>query len=191
MGTNISWRTAHNAGIAKLKSENNRAGSPIAGLVDTNALQIMGFSKGGGGTLLAAHDQGAAVKSAQALAPYMDNIAYNIRNINAATIVYTGTDDVVAPAMGAVGMFNSLPRSVERTLAYFRGMPHKGWMLDGTSQDHVKALTYITAWMKVHLSGDNSYASYVDGHQNWFRRFEHYEANQGNSAPLLPTGCGQ
>lgn len=194
MGTNIYWRQAHNAGIAKLKSENNRSGSPISGLVNTNALQIMGFSKGGGGTLLAASDQGAAVKSAQALAPYMDSQTYNINGVRAATICYTGTDDRVAPPQPVVRMYNSLPFSIEKTLAYFRSMPHAAWMMDGTYEQHQKALTYITSWMKVHLSGDSSYAGYIDGSQNWFFRFEQGgnsdQSFGGGGLPPLSPGCG-
>lgn len=184
MGNNPQWRSAHNAGIAMLKSENGRSQSPIAGMVNTNALQIMGFSKGGGGTLLAAHDQGAAIKSAQALAPYMDT-SYNISKIKAATIIYTGSDDVVAPPQPVEGMFEALTSSVERTLAYFDEMPHKGWMLDGSAEQHEKALTYMTSWMKVYLSGDSSFDGYIDGSQSWFYRFEHYDSGEG------PGGTGR
>ena len=184
MGGNPEWRTAHNAGIAKLKSENSRSGSPIAGLVNTNALQIMGYSKGGGGTLLAAHDQAGNLKSAQAIAPYMDTY-FNIGNIKAATIIYTGVDDSVAYPSRAVDMFEALPNSVARTLAYFNEFGHMVWWNNGDPTAHEKALTYIVSWMKVYLSGDSGYASYIDGSQDWFHQFEHYDAGQG------PGGTGR
>lgn len=184
MGGNPQWRKAHNAGIAKLKVENNRSGSPISGLVKTNALQIMGYSKGGGGTLLAAHDQGSALKSAQALAPYMDTV-YDIGNIKAATIIYTGKDDTVAYPTRAVDMFEALPNTIDRTLAYFNGFGHLSWFPGATQQDHDKALTHIVSWMKVYLDGDTSYASYLDGSEDWFFQFEHYDAGEG------PGGTGR
>ncbi len=181
MGYNPQWRKAHNAGIAKLKSENKRSGSPIAGLVKTDALQIMGYSKGGGGTLLAAHDQGANLKTAQAIAPYMDT-SYNIGNIKASTIIYTGVKDKVAPASQSLGMFAALPKSIDRTLAYFNGFGHMVWWNNGDADAHTKALTYIVSWMKVYLSGDNRYESYLDGsQQDWFYKFEHYDAGEAGS----------
>jgi dienelactone hydrolase len=190
MGGNPQWRTAHNAGIARLKSENNRAGSPIAGLVKTDAMQIMGYSKGGGGTLLAANDQGANIKSAQAIAPYMDTV-YNITGIKAATILYTGAEDPVAFPSRVVDMFNALPKTIDRTLAYFNGFGHMVWFPNGGEKEHNQALTYIVSWMKVYLNGDNSYASYLDGSQNWFYKFEHYDAGEGPmSKGTSMGGCG-
>lgn len=183
MGMNPQWRNAHNAGIAKLKSESNRSGSPIAGLVRTDALQIMGYSKGGGGTLLAAHDQGAGLKTAQAIAPYMDTVN-NISNIKASTIIYTGTDDAVAPPFQSLAMFSSLPKSINRTLAYFNGFGHMVWWNKGDPTAHERALTYIVSWMKVHLNGDSRYEAYLDGTQDWFYRFEHYDAGErGGTLP--------
>ncbi len=174
MGLNPQWRTAHNAGIAKLKSENNNPSSPIAGLVNTNALQIMGYSKGGGGTLLAADDQGANLKTAQAIAPYFDTV-HTLNKVRAATIIYTGTEDTVAVPQQSVMMYNSLPASIDRTLCYFNGFNHMVWWNKGDPTAHERALTYIVSWMKVYLSGDTSYKSYLDGSQPWFFRFRHAE----------------
>ncbi len=189
MGLNPQWRMAHNAGIAKLKAENNRSGSPIAGLVNTNALQIMGYSKGGGGTLLAADDQGANLKTAQAIAPYFDTV-HTLNRVKASTIIYTGTDDTVAPATQSLSMFASLPTSINRTLAYFNGFGHMVWWNNGDPDAHRKSLTYIVSWMKVYLSGDNRYAGYVDGSQDWFYRFEHYDAGQAGGSGGNMAGCG-
>ncbi len=173
-GLNPQWRTAHNAGISKLKSENNRAGSPIAGLVNTNALQIMGYSKGGGGTLLAANDQGASLKTAQAIAPYFDTF-HALNGIRSATIIYTGTQDTVAPAQQSLMMYSSLPKSIDRTLCYFNGFGHMVWWNKGDPTAHDKAWTYIVSWMKVYLNGDTRYESFIDGSQPWFFQFKHGE----------------
>lgn len=191
MGFNSEWRKAHNAGIAKLKTENSRSGSPINGLVNTRALQIMGYSKGGGGTLLAANDQGANIKTAQALAPYIDYPQYDISNIKAATICYTGTEDTVAPPQRVVGMYQQLPRSIPRTLAYFNGMGHMAWWNMGSRDNHTKILTYMVSWMKVYLSDDSRFAPYLDGHQEWFYQFEHGDANaDGGADDGGSGGCG-
>ena len=169
-GTNPTWTTAHKAGIAKLKSENTRAASPIYGLVDTANLQIMGYSKGGGGALLASASLGSQIKTTQAMAPYMD-YSYNLSGITAKTICYTGTSDTVASPSKVVTMYNSLSDSITRTLAYFDGFSHLTWVDGGNSTSQSRAKTYITSWMKVYLDGDTAYSIYIDGHQDWFYAF--------------------
>ncbi len=180
-GYNSEWRTAHKAGINKLISENNNSSSPIKGFVNTSKLQVMGFSKGGGGTLLASSDLGATVASTQALAPYMD-LSYNISGIKSPTICYTGTNDYIAPPSKVVSMFNALPASIDRTLAYFSGVTHLDWNNYGSYQDRFK--TYVTSWMKVYLDGDTSYKAYIDGSQNWFYDFVQYETTSAASPSL-------
>lgn len=182
MGTNSSWREAHNAGIDQLIEETNRSSSAIYGMVETDKLQVMGHSKGGGGCLLASADQGSNIASTIALAPYMD-FSYDLSTIASATQLQTGTDDAIASPDAVVDMFNSLPASVDRTLAYFDGIGHMAWASGGENHDWLK--TYITAWMKVYLDGDTSYEQYIDGHQDWFYRFEHYAAGEAGSG----DGC--
>ncbi|MBP7342813.1 MAG: hypothetical protein KA957_10905 [Syntrophaceae bacterium] len=184
-GYNSSWTTAHKAGISMLKSENTRTGSyfrpnPIKGKVNTSRLQIMGFSKGGGGALLASADLGSGVQTTQALAPYMD-FSYSLRNIKAKTICYTGRSDIIASDSAVVRMYNSLPTSIDRTLGYFNGFAHTDWMT-GTSYNtyNNRAKKYITAFMKYHLEGDAAYQTYLYGTEhnkdmsaNWFYGYAH------------------
>jgi hypothetical protein len=181
LGNNPQWTAAHTAGLAVLKSENARSGSPIYGKLNTAALQIMGFSKGGGGALLASTNAGSSIKATQALAPYMDNQNYNISGIRSATICYTGTADSIASPNNVVKMYNSLPDSINRTLAYFNDVQHVDWYTaNGSYRDRFK--TYITSWMKVYLNNDNTFSSYIDGHQqDWFFAFAHNRDYNGDS----------
>lgn len=173
-GTNSTWREAHNAGIAKLRSENTRTGSPIRGLVRTGDLQIMGFSKGGGGALLAASDQGSGIRTTQALAPYMD-FSYNLSGIRSATIVHTGSSDSIAPARRGKEMFDALPTSIDRTYAEYSRASHTDWYgRSGSYRDRFQ--TYITGWMKVYLDRDTSYRTYINGSQSWLSDYVHYAA---------------
>jgi hypothetical protein len=179
MGFNDTWQRAHNAGIAKLKSENTRSSSPISGLVRTGDLQIMGFSKGGGGALLAAADQGTGIKTCQGLAPYMD-FGYDLSGISAQTIVHTGSSDMIAPANSqGKPMFNDLPSTIDRTYAEYRSASHTDWYgLTGSYRDRFK--TYVTSWMKVYLDGDENYRSFIDGSQDWFADFIHNPAGSSS-----------
>jgi hypothetical protein len=182
-GTNSSWTTAHKAGISMLKSENTRTGStlrpnPIKGKVNTARLQIMGFSKGGGGALLASNDLGSGVQTTQALAPYMD-YSYSLRSTKAKTICYTGRSDTIASDRAVVTMYNSLPTSIDRTLGYFNGFSHTDWMT-GTSYNtyNNRAKKYITAFMKYQLEGNAAYQTYLYGAEqqkdaSWFYGYAH------------------
>jgi dienelactone hydrolase len=179
-GYNSSWTSAHKAGIAMLKSENTRTGSAIYGKVNTAKLQIMGFSKGGGGALLASAALGAGVKATQALAPYMD-ASYNLSATKAITACYTGTSDIIASPSNVVKMYNSLPSTVDRTLGYFSGFAHTDWMTGSTANSNGnRAKKYITAFMKYHLDGDSAYYTYlygaehtIDMNAGWFYGYAH------------------
>jgi hypothetical protein len=178
LGTNPEWTAAHMAGISVLKSENSRSSSPIYGKVNTNALQIMGFSKGGGGALLASANMGSQIKATQAMAPYMD-FAYNLNGVSSTTICYTSTADFIAFPRNVVDMYNSLPDSITRTLAYFEGISHTDWYgSSGNYRDRMK--TYITSWMKVYLDNNSAYGSYIQGNQGWFFAFARNEDYTGS-----------
>jgi len=176
-GNNPSWTSAHKSGIAQLKVENTRSGSPIKGKVNTAKLQIMGFSKGGGGTLLASASLGSAIKTTQAIAPYMDS-SYNLSGIKSPTICYTGTSDSIASPSAVVTMYNSLP-SVPKTLAYFSGAAHTDWM-PGSSNNTTtnRGKKYITAFMLYHMDGNSSYKTYLYGTEHskdssWFNQYKY------------------
>jgi hypothetical protein len=179
-GNNSSWTSAHRAGIAQLKVENTRSGSAINGKVDISKLQIMGFSKGGGGALLASASLGSGIKTTQAMAPYMDS-SYNLSGIRSATICYTGTSDSIASPGNVVRMYNSLPDSIDRTLAYFNGFPHTNWMPGSSNNSNTnKAKKYITAFMLYHMDGNSSYQTYLYGSEHtkdmntsWFYGYVH------------------
>lgn len=191
LGVNRQWKMAHKAGINKLLAENDRFFSPISGLVDTDKLQIMGFSKGGGGALLASSDLGDAVQSTQALAPYIDRINFDLSGITAATVCYTGTDDNIAPPDRVVKMYNSLPDTTERTLGYFNDVNHLGWYgARGDFRDRKK--TYITAWMKYYLDGDDSYFPWLYGdiHEDHMDSGWFYDYSHNADASSGGWGCG-
>ncbi len=181
-GNNPEWTNAHKAGISQLKKENTRSGSPIKGKVSTAKLQIMGFSKGGGGTLLASASLGSAIKTTQALAPYMDSY-YNLSGIKSPTICYTGTSDIIAAPSAVVTMYNSLPGSIKKTLGYFNGFGHTQWMPGSSNNTNTnRAKKYITAFMLYHIDGNASYKTYLYGTEHnkdasWFYQYK-YSSNQ-------------
>ena len=175
-GYNSDWRDAHVAAYTELLDENSRSGSVVFQKIKADKIQIMGFSKGGGGTLMAAQDlaiQGKPVGAVQALAPYFD-VWRDVNRITAPTAIHGGSSDVIAPTgTHSVRMFNGLASGTKRLLAIYSGLSHTEWY-SGSGSNRYKMKQYITAWMKVHLDGNADYLQYITGssHQaSWFSTF--------------------
>ena len=157
------WATAHKGGVDKLKDENSRLLSPIRNKVDTAKLGIMGFSMGGGGTLLAAGDLGTQIKTAVPLAPWLGVSIPSYRNIKAKTLIISGASDSVAFPGTIAGYYNNLP-AITKGLAEVRGASHLDWFgLTSSSTQRTRFKTLTTAWLKSYLQGDTSYLPYFSG----------------------------
>lgn len=177
LGTPLNWETAHKGGIDKLKSENSRALSAIRNKVDTNRLGIMGFSMGGGGTLLAAADLGSQIKTAVPLAPWLGTLSPSYRNIKAKTLVVSGSSDIVAYPGVIAGYYRNLPTSITRGWAEFRGVGHDDfYSITASSTHQTRIKNLVTSFLKVNLTGDTSYQTYLNGAQrnaSWFTNYEY------------------
>ena len=175
------WERAHKGGIDKLKSENTRLLSSIRGKVDTNRLGIMGFSMGGGGTLLAAGDLGSQIKTAVPLAPWLGVSIPSYRNIRANTLIISGSSDSVAFPSTIAGYYRNLPSSLTRGLAEVRGANHNDFYSTfASSSQQTRFKTLTTAWLKVYLNGDTSYQTYLNGTEHnrnvsagWYTQYEY------------------
>jgi dienelactone hydrolase len=179
-GTPPVWQTAHKAGISKLKAENTRTAAPIYNRVDLAKLSLAGFSMGGGGTLLAAADLKSEVKTAIPLAPFLGSSSPNYMSISAKTLIQAGSNDTVSNPSTVASYYQSLPTSISRALATFRGASHLDWINGGNATQQARFKTLITSWMKVYLDGDSAYFTYLDGAEHdrhlaedWFTRYEY------------------
>jgi hypothetical protein len=175
-GNNPEWRDAHVAAYEELIEENGRAGGPIAGHVNVNKIQIMGYSKGGGGALMAAQQlssQGKVIGAVQPLAPYFDSWS-NVNLITAPIAIHGGSSDIIAPTGShAVPMFNGLASGTKRLLAIYSGLSHTTWV-SSSSTHHPRIKQYVTSWMKVYLDANSGYQKYINGtshNPSWFSTF--------------------
>ncbi len=179
-GNNGDWCDAHEDAYYEIKAENELSGSPIEGAVDYSRLQIMGYSKGGGGTLLAAVDlsnAGEPIAAVQSLAPYFDS-AYqgtDLSSIAAPTAFHAGSSDSTAPPSSHTDpMFANMNANTTRLRAIYDGMGHLSWVGSDNSY-RPKVKQYIIAWMKYHMDGDTAYYSYINGadhHPEYFTTYE-------------------
>jgi dienelactone hydrolase len=157
------WKEAHIGGIEQLEEENDRSASPIHNMVDTDSLGIMGYSLGGGGALKAADELGRDVKAVLGLSPVeLTNIGNSLyRNITAATVCYTGTED--APDI-VTDIYDALPNNITKAYVNFVDAVHFDWMdILSSPEMQVRFKTAVVAWLKYYLDGDASYYTYLNG----------------------------
>ena len=176
--TVLGYETAHKSGIEILKAENSNPTSPIYGKIGKYG--IMGYSKGGGGSINASSDLGNEVDTCIGLAPWG---ATPTRNLSAATMILTGTVDMIAPAYMGKTAFEILPSDIPQLYASLRGKAHLFWNMNvnpGNADD------LIIAWLKYHLEGDASYKSIIQNPGYEFTDYEYYEGSGSNGGP---DGC--
>jgi dienelactone hydrolase len=137
-------------------NENERAGSPLMGKIDKKTTGLMGWSMGGGGTLIAA-SQTPSLKAAIGLCAWgPSGGAMNKVPI----LMFEGTADVLAASMSD-GYYGQVPDSVPKMLFETTGADHF-YANDPASQSGIIGL-YGLSWMKVFLEGDMRYKQFLTG----------------------------
>lgn len=181
LGVPPIWANAQVGGFAELEDENSRSNSPLAGNIDLSKRNLMGFSMGGGGVLLAAEEMGDAPTSSIALAPWLG--AYNVdySQIDAPMLILGSENDELA--YHSEEYYAELPSNLERGLAIYAGGSHFNWFGgDPDTAYKLKFRTLVTAFLDVQLKGDNSAYSYFDGSEHdehvsegWFSAFDYQD----------------
>jgi dienelactone hydrolase len=135
-------------------NENERMGSPLMGKIDKNTTGLMGWSMGGGGTLIAA-SQTPTLKAAIGLCAWgpsggaMDKVPM---------LMFEGTADALAANMSD-SYYMQIPDSVPKMLFETQGADHF-YANDPASQMGIVGL-YGLSWMKVFLEGDMRYKQFL------------------------------
>lgn len=148
------YEVAHKSGVAILQDENADSSSPLYGKIGSYG--VMGYSMGGGGSLNAATDLGDGIETCIALAPYAPDPG---NGHTAATLILTGTADVIAPADMGKGAYEDLSFINARGYASMVGASHLFWVYNfnpGTADD------YIIAWLKYFGENDVSYGATIE-----------------------------
>jgi dienelactone hydrolase len=135
-------------------NENERSGSPLMGKIDKNTTGLMGWSMGGGGTLIAA-SQTPTLKAAIGLCAWgptggaMDKVPM---------LMFEGTADVLAAGMSEP-YYMQMPDTTPKMLFETAGADHF-YANDPASQTGIIGL-YGLSWMKVFLEGDMRYKKFL------------------------------
>jgi dienelactone hydrolase len=135
-------------------NENERQGSPLMGKIDKNVTGLMGWSMGGGGTLIAA-SQTPTLKAVIGLCAWgphggdMDKVP---------ALMFEGTADALAASMSD-SYYQAIPDSVPKMLFEVAGADHF-YANDPATYDGIVGL-YGLSWMKVFLEGDMRYKQFL------------------------------
>lgn len=136
-----SYTRAHENTVDKIKEENTRSGSPVAGKI--GYIGISGFSMGGGATLNTANSKATDVDAAVAMAAFGPN--RNLSSIDGPMLIIVGANDAIASAnMHSAPAFDRLNKQIPAAYATLPNYQHTRWMMGGS--DATKKL--ISAWFR-------------------------------------------
>jgi dienelactone hydrolase len=137
--------------LKTLAEENTREGSPIKGKLDLTRRATMGWSMGGGGSLLAAAAN-PDLKAAIGMAAW--NPGYNYSKITVPTLMLCATGDTLAEGQSQ-GFYNSIPDTTKKMLYEVRGGGHS--VANNPASQMGLMGRYGLSWMKVYLENDQRY----------------------------------
>jgi dienelactone hydrolase len=141
--------------LATIEAENARSGSPLAGQIDVERLGIMGWSMGGGGTLIASSST-PSLKAAITLAAWSPGVSFS--NEQVPVLLFAGGSDGVAGGQSQ-GFFTSIPDATPKMLFEVRGGSHS--VANSPSGGNGEVGRYGLSWLKVFLEGDERYREFL------------------------------
>jgi alpha-beta hydrolase superfamily lysophospholipase len=152
--------TALMAAVDTLKAENTRSGSAVSGKMST-CMVVMGHSMGGGGSLIAANSNSAALKGVIGLSPYGGGSSSG--SISVPTLLFVSTSDPLATPSGHVKpAYNGMPASTMKMYLEFPGGAHDiAQFPNGTRATDPTVARYGLSWLKFNVEGDTRYRQFL------------------------------
>ncbi len=164
-------------------SQSNSSSSPISGLVDTTKQAMMGWSMGGGGTLIGAADSAndpIPLKAAIPQAPY-ETGSNDFDEIVTPTLILACENDGTAPvSQHASPFYNRIPSSTPKAFLEINGGGHSCANSGNSDEDLLGK--YGVAWMKRFMDDDTRYSKFLCGP-------EHDDDLQGNDISEYRENC--
>lgn len=142
-------------GIETLKSENERSGSPVEGAMALDRFAVMGWSMGGGGTLIAANTH-PELRAAVSLAAWSPGVQFSDNEVP--TLLLAGSADPLAGGQSQ-GFFASIPEETPKMLFEVAGGAHD--IANNPASADGEIGRYGLSWLKVFLEGDERYRQFL------------------------------
>jgi dienelactone hydrolase len=137
--------------LETIKAEDERAGSPLEGKLALDRMAVMGWSMGGGATLLAS-SRTPSLKAAVTLAAWNDGASFEDEQVP--TLLLAGSADEDAGGQSQ-DFFESIPASTPKLLFEVQGGTHT--IANNPSAASGVVGRFGLAWLKVFLEGDERY----------------------------------
>ncbi len=148
------------AALNYLVTLGNTSGHAVFQKVDGNRRGVMGWSMGGGGTLIAARDN-PTLKGAIPFAPWNSSTT-NFSGVTVPTLIIACESDSTAPVSShASPFYESIPTSVDKAYLEINNGSHS---CAGSGSSNKPMLgKYGVAWMKRFMDNDTRYSPFLCG----------------------------
>jgi dienelactone hydrolase len=145
--------------LDSVRREHMREGSELKGKLDVGRQATMGWSMGGGGSLLVAA-QTPALKAAISMCGY--NPGHNYSSIKVPSLMFAAKGDTLAGGQSQ-GFYGTIPESVPKMLWEAPGEGQLGghYMFNTPKNQRGLVGSYGLSWMKVYLEGDERYKQFL------------------------------
>jgi dienelactone hydrolase len=141
--------------LETIRTEDVRMGGPLNGKVDTSRLGVMGWSMGGGGSLIAANST-PALKAAISMCGWNPGARY--AQMKVPSLMFAATSDPLAGGQSQ-GFYASIPESTPKMIFEVQGGSHN---VANSPRGHGgKVGLFGLSWLKIHLVGDDRYKSLI------------------------------
>jgi dienelactone hydrolase len=141
--------------LDSLSGENTRMGSPLVGKLDLTRKAVMGWSMGGGGSLLAANDH-PELKAAVGICAW--NPGYQYTKDTVPTLMFAGTADTLAGGQSQ-GFYMSMPAMTPKLLYEVNGGSH--FVANDPAGENKQIGLFGLSWLEVFLVGDDRYKQFL------------------------------
>jgi dienelactone hydrolase len=149
------------AALRQVAALNSTSSSPIYGKVDPGRLGVMGWSMGGGGSLISARDN-PSLKAAAPQAPW--NTFTNFSSVTVPTLIFACENDTIAPVSShASPFYNSMSRNTKQFIEINNGS--HSCANSGNSNQALIGKRGV-AWMKRFMDDDTRYTSFACSNPN-------------------------
>ncbi|OGI66810.1 MAG: hypothetical protein A2W18_01685 [Candidatus Muproteobacteria bacterium RBG_16_60_9] len=146
------------AALNQVVSYGNTSSHPIFSKVDGTRRGVMGWSMGGGGSLIAAQNNPSTIKAAVPLAPY--NSSTNFSSIRQPVLIFACESDSTAPPnQHALPFYNSMPSTNDKAYAEVNNGSHS--CANSPSNQSGTIGKYGVSWMKRFLDDDLRFGPYL------------------------------
>ncbi|MET0341307.1 MAG: hypothetical protein ABW252_09900, partial [Polyangiales bacterium] len=141
--------------LETIKAENTRTGGPLNGKVDVSRLGIMGWSMGGGGSLIAAA-RTPGLKAAISMCGWNPGGQY--RSMTVPSLMFAATSDPLAGGQSQ-GFYASIPASTPKLIYEVQGGSHN---VANSPRGHGGVIgRFGLSWLKTYLEGDTRYKQFL------------------------------